>query len=697
MKATETNFLQFIQGNKQFVIPIYQRTYSWTQKQCKQLWEDIIRVATNEEINAHFIGSIVYIEGGIYQVSTIPKLLVIDGQQRLTTLSLLLVALAMKIEESNERSDVSKEEIVSYFLLNKLKEGELRYKLILTQSDEDTLKRLVEGRELPPEPSQRIIENYEYFEKQIENSNTPLATIYRGLSKLVVVDVSLDRTQDNPQLIFESLNSTGLDLSQADLIRNYILMDQEQEQQIRLYQDFWFPMEQSFGYSDYTRHFDRFMRDYLTIKNNGVIPKIGEVYQEFKAYVSDHPETEIEKIIQDILKYSKHFTKLAFQKGVDSEIRNILFDINSLRVDVAYPFLMQVFEEYSNEVITRKELIEILKLVETYVLRRVICGIPTNSLNKTFANLNKEIDREEFLESVNVAFLIKDSYRRLPTNEEFRQEFIIKDIYNLRTRNYLLRKLENYNRKEPVEIEEYTIEHILPQDENLSEEWQRELGDEYQAVQERYLHTIGNLTLTGYNSELSNRPFKEKQNMVGGFADSPVRLNRMLASLDIWNEEKIKERADELSKLALQIWSIPYVPKETIESYKYKDRKTGDKEYSLADYEYLEGDMLELFNALRHRVLNLDSSVSEEYKKQYIAYKNTTNFIDIVPQKRRLRLSLNMDFYEIIDPKGLCKDVTNVGRWGNGNVEVGLSSVSELDYVMFLVRQSFEKHMEETI
>jgi len=697
MKATETNFLQFIQGNKQFVIPIYQRTYSWTQKQCKQIWEDIIRVATNEEIHAHFIGSIVYIKGGIYQVSTIPKLLVIDGQQRLTTLSLLLVALAMKLEESKERSDVSKEEIESYYLLNKLKEGDLRYKLILTQSDEDTLKRLVEGRALPPEPSQRIIENYQYYIKQIENSNIPLATIYRGLSKLVVVDVSLDRTQDNPQLIFESLNSTGLDLSQADLIRNYILMGQEQEQQIRLYQDFWFPMEQSFGYSEYTRHFDRFMRDYLTIKNNGVIPKIGEVYQEFKAYVSDHPKTKIKEIVQDIHKYSKHFTKLAFQKGVDSEIRNILFDINSLRVDVAYPFLMQVFEEYSNDEIIREELVEILKLVETYVLRRVICGIPTNSLNKTFANLYKEIDREKYLESVSVAFLTKDSYRRLPTNEEFRQEFIIKDIYNLRTRNYLLRKLENYGRKEPVDIEEYTIEHILPQNENLSETWQRELGGDWQEVQKRYLHTIGNLTLTGYNPELNDRPFKKKQNMVGGFGDSPIRLNRMLASLDIWNEEKIKERADELSKLALQIWSIPDVPKETIESYKSKDRKTGVKEYSLADYEYLEGEMLELFNALRHRVLNLDSSVSEEYKKQYIAYKNATNFLDIVPQKNRLRLSLNMLFDEINDPKGLCRDVTNVGRWGNGDVEVGLSSVSELDYVIFLARQSFEKQMEETI
>jgi predicted transport protein len=304
---------------------------------------------------------------------------------------------------------------------------------------------------------------------------------------------------------------------------------------------------------------------------------------------------------------------------------------------------------------------------------------------------------DNYLESFKAALLLKDSYRRLPKDEEFKDQLLIKDVYNFRNRNYLLRKLENYDRKEFVNIESYTIEHIMPQNENLSYEWKQELGENWKEVHDKYLHTIGNLTLTGYNSELSDRPFKEKRDMKGGFKDSPIRLNNYLAKLDNWNEQEIIKRAKALSDLTVKIWSYPTLDEETLKKY---SKEEPENIYTIDDYAYVgEGEpMRQLFEELRKRILNLDSSVREEVLKLYIAYKTVTNFVDIVPQKSKLKLSLNMQFDEINDPKGICKDVTDKGKWyGNGDVEVNVSKFEELDYVMFLIKQAFDKISEEKL
>ncbi len=696
MIATQANLLKFSQGPKQFIIPIYQRTYSWMKKECSQLWNDLIRVAGNKETPAHFIGSIVYIESGIYQAAGVPQLLVIDGQQRLTTISLLLYALGEAIEKSGQKTDITRRKINNRFLFNSDEDGELRYKLILTRQDKDTFIHLIDKPTSLDSGSQRIIENYRFFQKKIRESNLSPIELYMGLAKFVIVDVSLDRDHDNPQLIFESLNSTGLDLSQADLIRNFILMGLEPKEQKSLYINYWLPMEKSFGQTHYSRLFDRFMRDYLTIKNGGIIPKIKEVYAEFKNYVHSQNDNNIADVVADIHRYSIYFVRLAFARTDNANIRQILQDVNVLKVDVAYPFFMEVYDDHNRDLLTQGELIAILKIVENYVFRRAICGIPTNSLNKTFDTLSRSIDKTNYLESVKAIFLVKDSYRRFPPDEEFRQELMIKDVYNFRSRNYLLRKLENHNRKERVGVDNYTIEHILPQNENLSSLWQDALGENWSEIQARYLHTIGNLTLTGYNSELSDSPFLKKRDMEGGFADSPLRLNRSLAKLDTWNEAEIKKRATALAELSTKIWMMPALPSDVLEKHKRPKVKRGEQTYTLSDYQYTPvGELSTLYQHLRKRILNLDSSVTEEFKKLYIAYKTTTNFVDIVPQKRRFRLSLNMTFDEIDDPKGICKDVTNIGRWGNGDVEVGINSVEHLDYIMFLIRQSFEVHSEE--
>lgn len=697
MDATAAPLLKFLEGKKQFGIPIYQRTYSWTREQCRQLWNDTRRAGEDDSIAGHFLGSIVYIQEGLYQSSGISQLQVIDGQQRLVTLSLMLVALAEAVEGHDGDLDFSSEEIREDYLLNKHgKEGK-RYKLLLTQSDKGTLTSLVEGAELPEHVSSRIVENHRFFKEQISKSRVDPKELYRGIQKLIVVDVSLDRNYDDPQLIFESLNSTGLDLSQADLIRNYVLMGLKPDEQERIYESYWYRMERSFGHTQPSAGFDRFMRDYLTLRSrSGAIPKIGEVYASFKTYANGSQDEPVEETIADVYKYSKYFVRLAFLREEDPEIRQTLRDINTLKVDVAYPLLLEVYDDYAEGRLSREDFVTILKLLESYVFRRLICGIPPNSLNKTFATFSREIDKDNYLESVQAAFLLKDSYRRFPKDDEFWEGFAIRDVYNLKSRNYLLGKLENHERKEKVNIESYTIEHVMPQNENLSPEWRRELGKDWEKVHAEYLHTIGNLTLTGYNPELSDRPFKEKRDMEGGFRDSPIRLNHSLANVEYWNKDEINRRAETLADLAVEVWSSPPdLARRVLDGYRNKSREGGEL-YTLADHsEYLQGDVMELFQQLRRRILNLDPSVREEIKKLYIAYKTTTNFVDIVPQRSRLRLSLNMEFSEIDDPNGLCKDVTNLGRWGNGDVEVGFSAPDQLEDIMTLIYQSYELHKED--
>jgi len=632
---------------------------------------------------------VVYLQESIHTVSDVPKYLVIDGQQRLTTISLLIAALAEFVRDNPVTIDTSYTKLQNYYLLNVEEDSELRYKLLLTRRDKETLINIIKGISPGSDDSLRVTENFKFFKDKINIEN--IADIYNGILRLFIVDVALEKDKDNPQLIFESLNSTGVDLSQADLIRNYILMGQEIKTQTELYEKYWFPMEQSYG-NEYSTTFDGFMRDYLSVKT-GSIPRIDRVYDEFKSYVQNsNAPARITEAVRDIHQYSGYYVNMVLHKEPDADLQKGFRSISKLKVDVSYPFFLPVYHDYSTGIICKAELSEILNLVENYVFRRAICGIPTNSLNKTFATVYKSVKKEAYLESIKAAFQAMDSYKRFPSDAEFEKEIVAKDVYNFRSRNYLLARLENYKRKEPVNVEHYTIEHILPQNQNLSIEWQRMLGDNWKAIQEQYLHSLGNLTLTGYNSELSDKPFNQKKIIEGGFDESPIRLNEFLRKVDLWNEEQIQLRASELAVKAREIWFAPNLTLETMSKYKPEEKES--TVYTIETYEYLHGDMLQLYYALKKRILNIDSSVKEEYKKPYIAFKSLTNFVDVVPQKARLRLSLNMDFPDIIDPKGLCKDVSGLGRWGNGDVEVGISNINDLDNVMELIQQAFDKQLE---
>lgn len=701
MKASETHLLQFLRKSPQFVIPIYQRNYSWTATQCRQLWDDLMLAGRDDDISAHFIGSIVYVERGLSCVTSPEALLVIDGQQRLTTCTLLIAALAQhfEIKDIGELLDTfSAKKLRNYYLLNPDENGERHFKLILSETDKDTLLAVLQGAPMPAEASARITENYELFQQLILSNQAQLEAICRGIAKLVLVDVSLDRTRDNPQLIFESMNSTGLELSQADLIRNYILMGLEPQLQTELYKTYWRPMERAFGQAAYVLHFDAFMRHYLTAKT-GEIPNMREVYVAFKAFARS-VKGDVRTVVADIHQYAIYYCAMALGAEPDAELEQAFHDVRELKVDVVYPFLLDVYHDYQQQQLSTQEVLHIVRWVESYVFRRAICAIPTNSQNKTFAGLSRTLKKDRYLESVQAAFLLLPSYRRFPRDDEFQRDIKVRNLYKFRSRSYWLRRFENHGRKERVAIEDYSIEHILPQNQALSKEWQQELGPDWQRIQQDWLHTLGNLTLTGYNSEYSDRPFAYKRDQVTdkagnsvGFAYSPLRLNQGLGKVGQWDEAAIKARAKRLAADATKVWPALQLAEDILDAYRLTSAHSGQP-YGVTDHIHLtSGPMRALFDELRKSILALDDCVMEDFLKLYVAYKAETNFVDVVPQSKRLRLSLNMPFHEVDDPKGLCIDVTNIGRWGNGDVVIGLSHIDELPYVMGLIRQSFDRQM----
>lgn len=693
MKAVECNLLNFLRNAQQLIIPIYQRMYSWTERECLQFWNDILRVGSNDDIGNHFIGSVVYIQDGLNLVARNAPLLVIDGQQRLTTITLLLEALARNVGDAEPIDGFSLEKIKSYYLTNPLEKEDKKYKLLLTQTDKDTLISLLRNSSSPTEPSLRIIASFHFFDEKIKALNGGLEYLCKGLEKLQLVDVALDRAHDNPQLIFESMNSTGRELSQADLIRNFILMGLEPEIQTTLYNDFWRPMEVNFGQEAYGAQFDSFMRHYLTYKT-GSIPKVNAVYEAFKAYFRT-PEIQqngVKNVVADLNTFADYYCKMVLGKEPNQKLAEAFHDLRELNVNVAYPLLLELYSDYDSEDLLPDEFEKAIRMIESYVFRRSACAIPTNSLNKTFANSNKRLKKDRYLESLAAYFLLLPSYRRFPSDEEFEREIKVRDLYNFRSKSYWLRRMENAGRKERVSVNDYTIEHILPQNKNVPQHWREELGDDWKRVHEKWLHTLGNLTLTGYNSEYSDRAFSQKKDMEGGFTESPLKLNEGLGTTPVWNEDAIKNRSDKLALKALEIWTFPSLDEDTLNTY--RSGAQNSRAYSITDHEHLSGgESRMLFDKLRTEIMALNPCVTEEFLKLYVAYKAETNFVDVVPQKSRLRLSLNMKFHEIQDPRGLCKDVTNLGRWGNGNVEVGLKSLEELQYVVGLIRQALEKQL----
>jgi len=573
MKAEEKRFLQFLEwSDKSFVIPVYQRNYDWKQEQCKQLFDDIIQI-TKEDYRTHFMWTIVAYNEDWYG----KELLIIDWQQRLTTLSILLLSI-FKVLSDNEivSETIIKEKIYDEFLINKWsKDKTKKIRLKPVKDDREAFNSIFEWDK---KEDSNVTINFHYFYNRLKEQEVSIDSFYKAIEQLIIVEILLKKWEDDPQLIFESLNSTWLNLTEADKVRNYILMKENTDRQEVLYRDYWYKIEQntSFLVSD-------FLRDYLTLKERK-IPNKAKVYLIFKDF-TQRKEIEVEDLLSELLKYSEYYKIIINSVDEDWEISNVIKRINKLETIVAYPFLLDLYSKLDSGIIDKEILLQVLLTIESFVFRRFVCDVPTNALNKIFMLLGKDIDlhewyEDDYLNIFNYTLLNKSWSQRFPTNKEFTKSLLTKNVYQTQSRNklHLLERLENFDNRESdiqrlIEDGILTIEHIMPQ--TLTPEWVSSLWEDAKNIQEKYLHTIWNITLTWYNSKMSNKSFQEKKSMDKWFNESRLFLNNYLTSIDTWNEKTILKRYNILKDKSIKIWKFP--------TSTYKIKKDETKIFTLSD------------------------------------------------------------------------------------------------------------------
>lgn len=558
MKGTAAHLLEFLEGSrKRFIIPVYQRNYDWKKENCKQLFDDLINLVLNEK-QSHFFGSIVSYAHGRDEV------VLIDGQQRITTVSLILIAMinAMKKGDIVAKDPNLCEIIEDTYIIDKYRRDERKVRLKPFRDDCEAFDKLIFKSEEDYVAESKVTINYRYFYDRIVNECALTADqLFSAIDNLVIIDIELEPEHgDDPQLIFESLNSTGLDLTEADKIRNFILMGLKPDIQEKYYDSYWNKIEKLCG-----SELDGFVRNYLTIVT-GVIPNINNIYSAFKTYAKD--VTDIETVLIEMLKYAQAYNSI-ITFNVGSPAANTIAErLNLIDITVAHPFLMAFLNYSKDAAMDVEETEKVFGILETFLFRRFACGFPTNALNKIFASLHKAVvkqKRDSDSYSSVMVYILQNRRQSIafPRDEEFVQGFTTRNIYSLRGKfkEYIFERLENGSSKEKndvvgnIENGILTIEHIMPQ--TLSAAWKQALGDNAEEIQEKWLHTIANLTLTGYNSTYSNRPFSEKKTIENGFQQSGLRLNQYICKFDKWTEEELEERKKKMAELALKIWEYP--------------------------------------------------------------------------------------------------------------------------------------------
>lgn len=560
MKGSETRLVAYMQGaNNRFVIPVYQRSYTWKTENCKQLFDDLIKVV-REHRKSHFFGSIVSVhnpdaKGGHNEF------LVIDGQQRLTTVSLLLLAMYNLIKKSivvTAKASLG-EQIYETYLVDKWQDDDTRIKLKPVKDDKEAFDRLF-GDEADYINGSNLTSNYKFFYERIQKEEISVSELYDAICRLEIISITLNQ-DDNPQLIFESLNSTGVALSEGDKIRNFILMGLPSKEQNDYYEKYWSRIEQCTN-----NDVSLFVRDWLSVRQQ-ITPAISRIYYTFKQYVFDE-KAEAESLLTDLLSYAKRYRILLRGDSCNKSLNACITRLNRLETTVTRPFFLEVLRLYDDRKLTKDEVTSIFLTTETYLFRRSICDLPTNTLNKIFLTLHKDIVRldgteDDYVAKFKYVLLSKKERARFPSDNEFAEAFATRQIYQMNSKNkvYVLERLENYGTIEDKDIYrhvddgEYSIEHIMPQ--HLSNAWIDMLGENYIAIHEEWLHRIANLTLTAYNSKYSNSPFSEKKTMDHGFMDSGIRMNQEIARYEKWTIDEIKDRSEKLTQRALTIWQLP--------------------------------------------------------------------------------------------------------------------------------------------
>lgn len=692
MQAIDKPFSKIINGAMQFVIPVFQRDYSWTEEDCAQLLDDIVSIAKDDSERGHFIGSVVYIATGDISPD-FTRWLLIDGQQRITTLTLLMTALRDHIRKTGwtggDKSPTAKR-VEAYFLKNLQEEGNDEHKLVLRRHDQETLRCLLNGEVSEGVPSERIKENYEYFLGQLEHLDPD--EVYQGVGRLVLVDVRLHRGIDDPQLIFESLNSTGKDLSQADLIRNFILMRLEEEEQTKFYQKYWAKIETLYRTSE--KAFDAFARDYVALKTQASKQeKASEVYQAFRRVFSELKRElgGLEAVLIDMLRHATYHAAFSLDSNAYPQVAEELANLRKL-VDVPATLVMQLFDRFDRlKTLSDQNFRHALRLLESFVLRRAICGTQTRGYWSIFAGLAYRVSETEPLTSLKIGLSRLAENYRFPSDSEFRRNLMERELFGMRICHFLLDRLENFDTNEPTETSGYSIEHILPQNKNLSAAWKNMLGDEWQSVQQLWLHRLGNLTLTGYNSKYSDRPFQEKKSIQDGFNDSAVRLNKFVREQTCWTAVEIAERGEILADRAVDVWPALEVDQAALDAAEVEElhRRAAKKDVSDVVMSELAS---QLYSGLRPLMLNLDEKVVEIAESKSISFHSPSFFAEVLPRTSRLVVLLPVEFSEIDDPAGVALDASARKFFTNakydGGVVVRIDEFEQIDNALDVIRQA---------
>jgi predicted transport protein len=698
MKAVDRPFTRIINGTTQFVIPVFQRDYSWTENHCDRLWKDVLQVGRDQGERKHFLGSVVYISTGDTSAG-FTRWLLIDGQQRLTTLTLLLIALRDHIQEVGWRGTDNgprANQIDAYFLKNIEEEGDRVHKVILRRRDRETLDALIDRAPSPIEESERVKENYDFFREKLRTeSECDPDLVYIGIGRLMVVDVMLDRGADDPQLVFESLNSTGMDLSQSDLIRNFVLMRLPEKQQTRLYESYWNKLERLFYGSE--RAFDSFMRDYLALRTHASKQeRADEIYfafrREFGSIGADIEK--LERLLQELLRSARYHAAFSMGADADPPLQEPLLQLRRL-VEVPGTLVMRLFECYElDRTLPLDEFKAALHLLASYVFRRAICGEQTRGYWQIFANLAYKIAPQRPMESLKVGLATLPDAYAFPEDRSFEQALQEEDIYHKRVCFDLLEGLENFDTNERTDTSKYSIEHIMPQNERLTTAWKGMLGPDWKEVQREWLHRLGNLTLTGYNSSYSDRPFADKKKMRGGFNESAVRLNRYVREQSAWTAKEMEHRGQELARKAIKVWPSLSVDRQLVQKAREADIRSRAQKRDISKVP-MSPAAKHLFDLLRPRILDVDSNIIELAEALSVSYHGPVFFLEVLPRKNRLCLLFALDYNEVVDPDDEVKDATQRAFIWNaqhdGGVYVLVNAEDDIERVIPILHQAYDR------
>lgn len=707
MKAINQLFTTLIQGNKQFVIPVFQRDYSWTLEQCEQLWIDVLRAGDANAGNSHFMGSIVYVAS--QAGAAFASWLVIDGQQRLTTLTLLLTALRDYIDRAKwvgGKDSPTKDKINEFFLKNRLEPDDRHYRLALRRHDASALCALVDGEGHDDASSSGVMDAYAWFVEQLgaaDSDPSLVDRVYRGIGKIEIVDVTLDRS-DHPQLVFESLNSTGVDLTESDLIRNYVLMGLAEPEQTRLYEKYWSKIENLFR--DANRDTDFFLRDYVVLKTlpprpSAVHqPRADRIYDEFKEFRRIHPQ-DLEELLDEMVRFAGYYLDLVGRPTKQGALFDAMRHVRSLGTTHAV-LGMKLYHYYNDPSIafSRANFEEALRLIESYIVRRSVLGLQNRSYWDVFTDIARSIDEANPLESMKVAFARRRNYH-FPQDDSFRRGIHERDLYY--TGNlcwHVLARLENDRQKELSPLKNLTIEHIMPQDIDKVPEWQEMLGEKWEEVHEIWLDRLGNLTLTACNSEMSNHPFAVKKTLDCGFEHSAVRLNEYVRNQEQWTELQMRERGESLAHRALSVWPHHQANADRVrveEVKELRERAAIRDSSSLKMSDAVRG----LLNATEQKVAELGDVIPVIERTSICCYVPEF-FVEILPMRHSIRLILPLEFDEVEVPDSLYAADTTDWKFVPKRVHtectmlVGVWSIEQLEDAMPIVRQAYDQVSEQS-